>query len=116
MIKTYNIDIGDERIRLEISEGFTKAELLTIKDFINQTMQTLIDEAKKQSLTADSPIEDLDLSIRSYNICKRAGINRIGDFCKYSRSELLGLRNFNERCLTEIKEKLGDLVELKEEE
>ncbi len=54
-------------------------------------------------------IEDLDLSVRSYNCLKRAGINTIQELTNKSESEMMKVRNLGRKSLTEVKGKLSDL-------
>ena len=53
-----------------------------------------------------TPIEKLQLSPRTYNCLKRAQINTVGDVLKMSEAELLEIRNFGEKPLEELCEKL----------
>lgn len=64
------------------------------------------------------PIEDLDLSFRSFNALKRAGINTIGDLTAKSEEEMLKVRNLGRKSLDEVKNKLQeyDLTLLQNEE
>ena len=57
----------------------------------------------------DKPIIDLELSVRSYNCLKRAGINTIGDLIKMTPEELVNVRNLGKKSLDEIMLKLADL-------
>lgn len=54
-------------------------------------------------------IEDLDLSVRSYNCLKRAGINTVGDLANMTEDELVKVRNLGRKSLDEIKKKLQEL-------
>ncbi len=54
------------------------------------------------------PIERLQLSPRSYNCLKRAGVNTVEDVVRMSEAELLRLRNFGGQSLEELREKLHD--------
>ena len=54
-------------------------------------------------------IEELDLSVRSYNCLKRAGINTIQELTNKSESEMMKVRNLGRKSLTEVKGKLSDL-------
>ena len=57
----------------------------------------------------DKPIEDLELSVRVYNSLKRTGISNIGDLLdmmEKNGGNLMNLRNFGEKSMTELKEKL----------
>lgn len=66
-----------------------------------------------QSSTFDAtdqmPIEDLDLSVRSYNCLKREGIGTVGELRLKNESELLEIRNFGAKSVDEVKEKLTEL-------
>jgi DNA-directed RNA polymerase subunit alpha len=55
------------------------------------------------------PIEDLDLTIRSYNCLKREGIHTVGELVARSEADLLDIRNFGAKSITEVKEKLAGL-------
>ncbi|MDR1409673.1 MAG: DNA-directed RNA polymerase subunit alpha [Oscillospiraceae bacterium] len=54
-------------------------------------------------------IDDLELSIRASNSLKRAGINNLGGLLAWSESELKKIRNFGEKTLQEVIEKLHEL-------
>jgi DNA-directed RNA polymerase alpha subunit len=53
------------------------------------------------------PIEVLDLSSRTYNCLKRSQITTVGQLLQMSEDELLGLRNFGQKSLQELHEKLA---------
>lgn len=58
----------------------------------------------------DTPLEKLDLSVRSYNCLKRAGINTVDDIVKIiQENRLESVRNLGKRSIAEIKEKLNSL-------
>lgn len=54
----------------------------------------------------DTPIEELDLSVRAYNCLKRSNITKVGQVLTMSRDDLLAVRNFGEKSLNELAEKL----------
>ena len=54
----------------------------------------------------DTPIEELDLSVRSYNCLKRQGVNTIGQLTECSEHDLLNIRNFGAKSIEEVKDKL----------
>lgn len=56
---------------------------------------------------ADMPIEALDLSARTFNCLKRSQITKVGQILQMSESELLSLRNFGQKSLNELREKLA---------
>jgi DNA-directed RNA polymerase subunit alpha len=55
------------------------------------------------------PIEDLQLTIRSYNCLKREGIHSVGELVARSEADLLDIRNFGAKSIVEVKEKLAEL-------
>ena len=54
-------------------------------------------------------IEDLDLSVRSYNCLKRAGIHTVQDLTKKTEEEMLKVRNLGKKSLDEVIKKIRDL-------
>jgi DNA-directed RNA polymerase subunit alpha len=54
-------------------------------------------------------IEELNLSVRSYNCLKREGINTVGDLVQKSEAELMDIRNFGQKSIDEVKSKLDEL-------
>jgi DNA-directed RNA polymerase subunit alpha len=55
------------------------------------------------------PIEDLDLTVRSYNCLKREGIHTVGELVGRSEADLLDIRNFGSKSIDEVKIKLAGL-------
>ena len=55
------------------------------------------------------PIEDLQLTIRSYNCLKREGIHAVGELVARSEADLLDIRNFGAKSINEVKDKLAEL-------
>ena len=55
------------------------------------------------------PIEELELSVRSYNCLKRAGINTVGELVEKSDEEMSKVRNLGKKSLDEVREKLAAL-------
>ncbi|MCL2150853.1 MAG: DNA-directed RNA polymerase subunit alpha [Coriobacteriia bacterium] len=57
----------------------------------------------------DKLVEDLDLSVRSYNCLKRAGIHSVRQLLDFSENDLLNIRNFGTKSIEEVKEKLHSM-------
>jgi len=53
-------------------------------------------------------IEQLELSQRTYNCLKRSQITKVGQILQMSENELLSLRNFGQKSLVELREKLQE--------
>lgn len=63
----------------------------------------------------DQPIEELELSVRSYNCLKKQGIDVLGQLVGCSEQDLMNIRNFGAKSIDEIKGKLKELdLELKD--
>jgi len=74
-------------------------------------------EEDKQVKLMELPIEEMDLSVRSYNCLKRAGINTIQDLLKKSRSDMFKVRNLGAKSVEEVIQKLeGYGLSLRKEE
>ena len=62
-------------------------------------------------------IEELDMSVRSFNCLKRAGIDTVEDLTNRTESDMIKVRNLGKKSLEEVIEKLHSLgLELKHEE
>ena len=59
--------------------------------------------------TMEMNIEDLDLSVRSYNCLKRAGINTVSELVQKSEDDMMKVRNLGRKSLEEVKKKLVEL-------
>jgi DNA-directed RNA polymerase subunit alpha len=64
----------------------------------------------------NTPIEDLNLSVRAYNCLKRSGLMTVGAVLEKNEDELLALRNFGRKSYDELREKLVTMNFLSEEE
>ena len=74
------------------------------------------EESKKEKVLEMS-IEDLELSVRSYNCLKRASINTVEDLANRTEEEMMKVRNLGRKSLDEVKNKLHSLgLALREEE
>lgn len=86
-----------------------------LKLFINlsakgQTARVLADQnvdQQKQTLTLN--IDELELSVRSYNCLKRAGINTVEELTNKTPDEMMKVRNLGKKSLDEVLEKLKEL-------
>ena len=66
------------------------------------------EESKKEKVL-EMPIEELELSVRSYNCLKRAGIATVEDLAKKSQEDMMKVRNLGKKSLDEVTNKLLDL-------
>jgi len=65
--------------------------------------------ADSKNKTMEMTIEDLDLSVRSYNCLKRAGIHTVAELSQKSEEDMMKVRNLGRKSLEEVKKKLVDL-------
>ncbi len=56
-----------------------------------------------------TPIEQLDLTVRSYNCLKREGVHTVGELLSRSEADLMDIRNFGAKSIDEVKAKLQSL-------
>ena len=66
------------------------------------------EETQKEKML-EMTIEELDLSVRSYNCLKRAGINTVQELTNKSEAEMIKVRNLGRKSLEEVKHKLIEL-------
>ncbi len=82
---------------VDLSDDATYSEIMVEKD----------DNPKAAVL--EMTIEELDLSVRSFNCLKRAGINTVKDLINKSEEEMMKVRNLGKKSLEEVKNKLISL-------
>ncbi|MBI4744307.1 MAG: DNA-directed RNA polymerase subunit alpha [Actinobacteria bacterium] len=85
--------------------------MLLFIDRVPETASNVIfaaDEAKKEK-SLDAPIEELELSVRSYNCLKRKNINTLEELINCTEADLINIRNFGVKSIEEIKSKLKEL-------
>jgi len=93
------------------SAGGTMQELVTLFSELAEASSVTIGPAEDDSVPGDYAItiEELNLSVRSYNCLKREGINTVGDLVQKSEAELMDIRNFGQKSIDEVKAKLEEL-------
>lgn len=73
-------------------------------------MEVMSEQAKETgNKVLDMTIEELDLSVRSYNCLKRAGIQSVQELAQKSEEEMIKVRNLGKKSLKEVKDKLNEL-------
>lgn len=93
------------------------AKILTehLAVFVNLTneardVEIMVEKEESQiEKTLEMTIEELDLSVRSYNCLKRAGINTVQELTNKSEPEMMKVRNLGRKSLDEVKNKLAEL-------
>ncbi|OGO15851.1 MAG: DNA-directed RNA polymerase subunit alpha [Chloroflexi bacterium RBG_13_68_17] len=128
-------DTSYDRLVLEIwTDGTIKPEtalsqsaqlmIAHVRDIAGVSEETLMAAATREekprmaSEIYDTPIENLDLSVRVFNSLKRTGITTVGevlDMLEKGAEAMLSIRNFGEKSLEELKERLREKGYLEEE-
>lgn len=93
------------------SAGGTLLELVQLFSELAEAPSVAVGPAEDESVPSDYAItvEELNLSVRSYNCLKREGINIVGDLVQKTEAELMDIRNFGQKSIDEVKSKLGEL-------
>ena len=93
-------------------------EILTDLSEIANITGLMIEKTEDPKVKAlETPIEDLDFSVRAYNCLKRDGIHTIQDLVNKSESDMMKIRNLGKKSLKEVLEKVRELgLVLREEE
>nr|WP_106781805.1 DNA-directed RNA polymerase subunit alpha [Lysinibacillus timonensis] len=75
-----------------------------------QTAEIMVEKEEDQKeKVLEMTIEELDLSVRSYNCLKRAGINTVLELANKSEDDMMKVRNLGRKSLEEVKAKLEEL-------
>lgn len=82
---------------IDLSENARTTEIMVTKE----------DDSKEKTL--EMTIEELDLSVRSFNCLKRAGINTVEDLTNKTEDEMMKVRNLGRKSLEEVFQKLEEL-------
>lgn len=90
-----------------LSEHLTLFVGLT--ESLDQTEPMVEKEQDEKDKVLEMAIEELDLSVRSYNCLKRAGINSVGELTERTEAEMMKVRNLGKKSLEEVKLKLASL-------
>ena len=100
-----NILIEHLKLFLELSGETVHPEVLVSKP-----------DAKKEKIM-EMTIEDLELSVRSYNCLKRAGVNNVEDLAAKTEEDMMRVRNLGKKSLEEVLQKMESLgLSLRKEE
>ena len=95
------------------SAGSTLVELFGLAKELNDEAEGIeigpapVEVAASNELS--TPIEDLDLTVRSYNCLKREGINTVLELIALSEDQLMNIRNFGSKSVDEVRDKLTEL-------
>ncbi|HHW18359.1 MAG TPA: DNA-directed RNA polymerase subunit alpha [Firmicutes bacterium] len=74
-----------------------------------KSIQEEVGQKSELERLLEMPIEELELSMRSFNCLKRAGINTVGELIQKTEEEISKVRNMGKKSLEEVKNKLAEL-------
>lgn len=103
--KTADAILGEGAAELRRYLTWITDKQSSMMSFIPQETQVDPETQGKLNMT----IEELVLSGRAYNCLRNASIRKVGDLLEYSAEQLMGLKNFGEKSLTEIVDKLASM-------
>ena len=83
------------------------AGILPEEEVTDGTFTEVVEDSNAKIM--DMTIEDLDLSVRSYNCLKRAGINSVADLVQKTEDDMMKVRNLGRKSMEEVKKKLIEL-------
>ncbi len=122
-------DYDNLLLNVETNGSLQPEEAVAIASrIINEHMDLLIDEVSAPEASifisqesedtdlVNTSVEDMDLSVRSYNCLKKAGIDNLAQLVQTRESDLMAVKNFGKKSIDEIKEKLVEMsLSLKED-
>jgi len=82
---------------------------IDLTDEVNTVEIMVAKEEDQKEKILDMTIEELDLTVRSYNCLKRAGINTVNELIQRSEEEMMKVRNLGRKSLEEVTSKLATL-------
>ena len=118
-------DVNFDKLTLEVwtNNSIKPADAVSLSakflvehfDIVSQINQLLAEESymyereeKVSNKKYEAKIEELDLSVRSYNCLKRANINTVGDLIQKNEEEMMRVRNLGRKSLKEVIQKLRE--------
>lgn len=82
---------------------------IDLTEHVNDVEIMVEKEEDKKEKVLEMTVEELDLSVRSYNCLKRAGINTVEELTQRTAEDMMKVRNLGKKSLEEVQQKLGDL-------
>lgn len=109
---TITLDIPEhilERVFLDALTSTSEGKNALARALTALMASTSISSPEPNQSVLQTRIEELDLRVRGYNCLKKAGIFTVGDLIKKSETDLMNIRNFGRKDLSEVKDKLEAL-------
>jgi len=117
------MSVNSRSSNANIEEDYDSVEKFDIEDelleedlrFDDIEPEETAEESTKTVMSDGTPIEDLELSVRSYNCLKRAGVTTLGQLRSMSDEELMKVRNLGRKSMEEVKHVLESIPVLAKE-
>ena len=100
---------------IEPKKAFEKAIqklLFTFQTFFTSSVSRSPSQLKPYQNLTEIPIEELNLSVRSYNCLKKANIQTLAELVRYSKQDLLEIQNFGKKSAEEVVQKLYEIFDI----
>ena len=97
-VVTFNNKLAETQIELEK----VRAENLYLKKVLHSNPEIVMECGALSETYLETPIEDIELSVRTYNCLKRAGKNTLGDISSMTIDELKNIKGINESSIIEV--------------
>lgn len=103
---------------LKAQEALAQAASILIDHFrlfVDLPSQEVVNKADQQSISDEeekilqTPIDAINLSLRSFNCLKRAGIDTVGDITRRTYNEMFKIKNFGKKSISEVEDKLTEM-------
>jgi len=119
-----NVDYDKLTLEVWTNKGITPADATSLaskfliqhfdvisqlNEFVNEQDYMYEREEKVTNKKLEKKIEELDLSVRSYNCLKRAGIHTVGELAQKTEEEMMRVRNLGRKSLKEVVQKLREI-------
>ena len=82
---------------------------ITLTEHVSEVEIMVQKEEDTKEKVLEMTIEELDLSVRSYNCLKRAGINTVDELIQRTEEDMMKVRNLGKKSLEEVQNKLSEL-------
>lgn len=82
---------------------------ITLTDHVSDVEIMVEKEEDERDKVLEMTVEELDLSVRSFNCLKRAGINTVEELIQKTEEDMMKVRNLGKKSLEEVQQKLGTL-------
>ena len=103
------MDVCDKKkVNYNKNSSTERIEMCFVQRILDEALEEMDEDDEHIRQFLNTPVEELELSVRSSNCLKNANIRTIGELTKKTEDELSKTRNFGKKSLLEIKDKLAE--------